>query len=119
MRSTWVLCTATANGLKRLGRTVGRLDEGFHQSFQSILLENLVIQVANGVVQPLLNCFPHHESVKQRFYRRNLLSTRETERLRNQLSQRYRWQRYWDEPRAIFVSCCRPRGRGCWRCRPW
>ena len=71
----------------------------------AILLENLVIQVANGVVQPLLNCFPHHESVKQRFYRRNLLSTRETERLRNQLSQRYRWQRYWDEPRAIFESC--------------
>jgi DNA-binding NarL/FixJ family response regulator len=70
----------------------------------AILLENLVIQVANGVVQPLLNCFPHHESVKQRFYRRNLLSTRETERLRNQLSQRYRWQRYWDEPRAIFES---------------
>jgi DNA-binding NarL/FixJ family response regulator len=68
------------------------------------LLENLVLQVANGVVQPLLNCFPHHESVKQRFYRRNLLSTRETERLRNQLSQRYRWQRYWDEPRAIFES---------------
>ncbi len=70
----------------------------------AVLLENLVLQVANAVVQPLLNCFPHHESVKQRFYRRNLLSTRETERLRNQLSQRYRWQRYWDEPRAIFES---------------
>lgn len=70
----------------------------------AILLENLVLQVANGVVQPLVNRFPHHESVKQRFYRRNLISTRETERLRNQLSQRYRWQRYWDEPRAIFES---------------
>ncbi|APB33027.1 Response regulator receiver domain protein (CheY) [Gloeomargarita lithophora Alchichica-D10] len=70
----------------------------------AILLENLVLQVANGVVQPLVNCFPHHESVKQRFYRRNLISTRETERLRNQLSQRYRWQCYWDEPRAIFES---------------
>ncbi len=70
----------------------------------TILLENLVLQLANAVVQPLLNCFPHHESVKQRFYRRTLISTRETERLRNQLSQRYRWQRYWDEPRAIFES---------------
>ncbi len=70
----------------------------------AILLENLVLQVANAVVQPLVNCFPHHPSVKQRFYRRNLISTRETERLRNQLSQRYRWQRYWDEPRAIFES---------------
>ncbi|MCS6782473.1 MAG: DUF3685 domain-containing protein [Gloeomargarita sp. SKYBB_i_bin120] len=68
------------------------------------LLENLVIQVANAVVQPLLNCFPHHDSVKQRFYRRTLISTRETERLRNQLSQRYRWQKYWEEPRAIFES---------------
>ncbi|MEN9217016.1 MAG: DUF3685 domain-containing protein [Gloeomargarita sp. HHBFW_bins_162] len=70
----------------------------------AVLLENLVLQIANAVVQPLVNCFPHHESVKQRFYRRNLISTRETERLRNQLSQRYRWQKYWDEPRAIFES---------------
>lgn len=72
--------------------------------YAAALLENLVIQVANAVVQPLINCFPHHESVKQRFYRRTLLSTRETERLRNQLSQRYRWQKYWEEPRAIFES---------------
>lgn len=69
-----------------------------------ILLENLVIQMANAVMQPLLNRFGNLESMKSGFYDRRLLSSREIERFRNDLSWRYRIDRYISEPQAIFES---------------
>ncbi|PSB13775.1 DUF3685 domain-containing protein, partial [filamentous cyanobacterium Phorm 46] len=68
------------------------------------LLENLVIQVASGVVQPLLNNFADIEEIKQSFYDGKLISTREIERFRNNLSWKYRWNSYFVEPKAIFES---------------
>ncbi|MGL5064565.1 MAG: DUF3685 domain-containing protein [Microcoleus sp.] len=68
------------------------------------LLENLAIQVANGVVQPLLNNFAEVEEIKQKFYDSKLISTREIERFRNNLSWKYRWNSYFVEPKAIFES---------------
>jgi DNA-binding NarL/FixJ family response regulator len=68
------------------------------------ILENLTIQLANAVVQPLLNRFANLEVVKQRFYDRRLLSTREIERFRNDLSWRFRVERLFREPKAIFES---------------
>ena len=68
------------------------------------LLENLTIQLANAVVQPLLNRFSDLEAVKQGFYDRRLLSTRDIERFRNDLSWKYRVDRYVSEPTAIFES---------------
>ena len=68
------------------------------------LLENLTIQLANAVVQPLLNRFSDVEAVKQSFYDRRLLSTRDIERFRNDLSWRYRVDRYVAQPTAIFES---------------
>lgn len=68
------------------------------------LLENLTIQLANAVLQPLLNRFSDLEVIKQSFYDRRLLSTREIERFRNNLSWRYRVDRYLAEPKAIFES---------------
>ena len=68
------------------------------------LLQHWVIQVANGVMQPLLNHFADLEEVKQTFYDRRLLSTREIEKFRNNLSWRYRVRRYMSEPQAIFES---------------
>ena len=68
------------------------------------LLENLLIQVANGVIQPLLNRFADVESIKKNFYHHRLISSREIERFRNDLSWRYRWQAYIAEPKAIFES---------------
>ncbi|MEO0377292.1 MAG: DUF3685 domain-containing protein, partial [Cyanobacteria bacterium P01_A01_bin.17] len=44
------------------------------------LLENLLVQLANAVMQPLLNHFATTEVIKQRFYDRRLLSTRDIER---------------------------------------
>lgn len=72
-----------------------------------ILLENLTIQMANAVMQPLLNRFGNIESIKSQFYDRTLLSSREIERFRNELSWRYRIDRYIAEPQAIFESTYR------------
>lgn len=68
------------------------------------LLENLVIQVANGVMQPLLNRFATNEMIKQRFYDRRLLSTRDIERFRNALSWKYRLRRLVFDPQYMFES---------------
>ncbi|MBE9199013.1 MULTISPECIES: DUF3685 domain-containing protein [unclassified Nodularia (in: cyanobacteria)] len=69
-----------------------------------IILENLLIQVANGVVQPLLNSLADVEEIKQNFYDRRLISTREIERFRNELSWKYRLNKYINEPKAMFES---------------
>lgn len=68
------------------------------------ILQNLLIQLANGVVQPLLNRFADVEEVKQSFYDRRLISTREIERFRNNLSWKYRLENYTGEPEKIFES---------------
>ena len=68
------------------------------------LLENLAIQVASAAVQPLLNNLANIEEIKQIFYDGKLISTREIERFRNNLSWRYRWDSYFVEPKAIFES---------------
>ncbi len=69
-----------------------------------IILENLLIQVANGVVQPLLNSLADVEEIKQNYYDRRLISTREIERFRNELSWKYRLNKYINEPKAMFES---------------
>ncbi|MGG6267001.1 DUF3685 domain-containing protein [Leptolyngbya sp. AN03gr2] len=68
------------------------------------LLENLMIQIANAVIQPLLNRFANLEAIKQGFYDRRLLSTREIERFRNDLSWRFRTERYFTDPKLVFES---------------
>jgi hypothetical protein len=68
------------------------------------LLEHLTVILANAVIQPLLNHFGDLESIKTNFYDRRLLSSREIERFRNDLSWRYRIDRYFTQPQAIFES---------------
>ncbi len=68
------------------------------------LLENLLVQLANAVMQPLLNHFATTEVIKQRFYDRRLLSTRDIERFRNALTWKYRLRRLVYEPKDMFES---------------
>lgn len=68
------------------------------------LLENLLIQVANAVMQPLLNRLADVEAIKKSLYSLRLMSTREIERFRNELAWRYRWDGYVNEPKSIFES---------------
>ncbi|MFN6559561.1 MAG: DUF3685 domain-containing protein [Nostoc sp. ChiSLP01] len=70
----------------------------------AMILENFLIQVANGVVQPLLNSLADVEIIKQNFYNTRLISTREIERFRNELSWKYRYNNYINEAQAIFES---------------
>ncbi|NMG10496.1 DUF3685 domain-containing protein [Brasilonema sp. UFV-L1] len=74
------------------------------KEYAEMILENLLIQLANGVIQPLLNSLADVEEIKQNFYDRQLISTREIERFRNNLSWRYRIRNYINEPKAIFES---------------
>jgi DNA-binding NarL/FixJ family response regulator len=69
-----------------------------------LILDNLIIQIANAVIQPLLNDFANVEEIKQNFYRYNLLATREIERFRNDLSWKYRLEKYITDPKLIFES---------------
>lgn len=79
----------------------GSSDANFHAE---IILENLLIQVANAVMQPLLNYLADVEEIKQDFYVKTLMSTRELERFRNDLSWKYRLNNYVNEAKAIFES---------------
>ncbi len=68
------------------------------------LLENWTIQMANAVMQPLLNRFANVEVIKKTFYDRRLISIRDIERFRNDLSWRYRLEQLLHEPTDIFES---------------
>ncbi|MBD6619190.1 DUF3685 domain-containing protein [Komarekiella sp. 'clone 1'] len=94
-----------------LFQTELRIDNASYAPFSAeaksqalMILENLLIQVANGVLQPLLNSLADVEAIKQSFYCRQLISTREIERFRNELSWKYRLNSYINEPKAIFES---------------
>jgi DNA-binding NarL/FixJ family response regulator len=73
-------------------------------SHSQLLLEHLLLQVANGVIQPLLNCFADVELLKKNLYQRRLMSSRDLERFRNDLSWRYRWDGLINDPKTIFES---------------
>jgi hypothetical protein len=69
-----------------------------------MLTQNLIIQLGNGVVNPLLNHFADVVAVKQIFYDEQLITSRKIERFRNDLSWRSRQQQWLGEPKAIFES---------------
>ncbi|HBB32469.1 MAG TPA: DUF3685 domain-containing protein [Cyanobacteria bacterium UBA8803] len=69
-----------------------------------LLLQNLMIQVGNGVIQTLLNRLADVETIKQSFYDSRFISSREIARFRNNLSWKYRRVQLLDEPKAIFES---------------
>lgn len=69
-----------------------------------MLLQNLIIQISNAVIQPLLNEFADIEAIKQNFYAQHLISSREVARFRNNLSWKYRLVQWIEEPKAIFES---------------
>ncbi|MEM9817450.1 MAG: DUF3685 domain-containing protein [Cyanobacteria bacterium P01_D01_bin.6] len=71
------------------------------------LLENVIVQVACAVMQPVLNHYPDVESLKRSLYQRQIMSTRDITRFRNELSWRYRWDQLVNEPQAIFESTYR------------
>lgn len=68
------------------------------------LLHNLLIHLANGVMQVILNNFYDLEILKYKLYRPEYRSDRELARFRNQLSWKYRQETYITHPQNIFES---------------
>jgi DNA-binding NarL/FixJ family response regulator len=68
------------------------------------LLHNLIIHLANGVMQIILNNFSDLEVFKYQLYQPQYRSDRELARFRNQLSWRYRQEHYFTHPQNIFES---------------
>ncbi len=69
-----------------------------------LLLENTIVSLANAVIQPLLNQFSEVEIVKRQYFQVKYVSSRELARFRNDLSWRYRRDRWFDTPTDIFES---------------
>lgn len=69
-----------------------------------LFLQNLIERVANGVVQIILNNFSEVEFIKQNLYCKKYLSSREIAQFRNDISWRYRQDKYFEEPKNIFES---------------
>ncbi len=68
------------------------------------LTENLIILVANAILQVFLNNFYNLEIFKHNLYHPKYRSAREIARFRNDLSWRYRQEKYWENPNNIFAS---------------
>lgn len=68
------------------------------------LLHNLIVHLANGVMQVILNNFYDLEVLKYRLYKSQYRSDRELARFRNQLSWKYRQEYYFTHPQNIFDS---------------
>ena len=69
------------------------------------LLHNLIIHIANGVMQVILNYFAELEIFKYRLYESKYNNSRKIARFRNEVVWRYRQVKYWNEPKNIFESC--------------
>lgn len=69
---------------------------------KEIILENLMINLANAVMSDVLNNLSESEEIKSGLYDRKLMSSREIARFRNLLGWKYRQDKYWDNPQDIF-----------------
>jgi len=74
------------------------------QARAEMLFHNLILVVANAVIQVILNQFGEQEIVKTSLYESQYRSSREIARFRNELSWQYRQVYYFQEPKAIFES---------------
>ena len=68
------------------------------------LLHNLTIQIANGIMQLILNNFSDLEIFKYKLYLNNYRSSRAIAHFRNEISWGYRSEKYWLIPKHIFES---------------
>ena len=71
------------------------------------LLHNLLLQLANGVMQVILNYFSELEIFRYNLFDPKYNNSRKIARFRNETVWRYRQLKYWQEPTDIFESCYR------------
>ncbi|MEM1368226.1 MAG: DUF3685 domain-containing protein [Cyanobacteria bacterium P01_H01_bin.15] len=71
---------------------------------EELLTENLLIALANAVMQVILNNFSEEKAIAQALYAQRWVSSRELARFRNELSWSARQARLWQSPQDIFES---------------
>ena len=71
------------------------------------ITENLIIQIANGVAQVILNHLDEFNFMRQALYKDKFKSSRELAEFRNHLSWQFIKNKYWYEPRFIFEDTYR------------
>lgn len=81
-----------------------RYDSPEAKAKAQMLTENLILLVANAILQVFLNNFYNLEIFKYTLYTPRYKSAREIARFRNDLSWRYRQEKYWENPNNIFAS---------------
>ena len=79
-------------------------DEIAGEKAVEIVIQNSIVKIANATIVVILNNFIRVESVEKNLYKSSLISSREMARMRNNLSWRYRKEKYFEEPRNIFES---------------
>lgn len=72
------------------------------QEIEEILLQNLIINVANTIMQFILNEFYDEQIIKHNLFDLEWKSSRKIAMFRNNLVWKYRREKYWQTPKNIF-----------------
>ncbi len=72
------------------------------QEIEAIVLENLIISIANYMMQYVLNNFYDNLNLKDKLFEKELKSSRKVAMFRNNLDWKYRQEKYWRNPTNIF-----------------
>lgn len=81
-----------------------RVDSPEEITRAGLLLENMIIQISNGAIATILNNFPELELIKKNLYSDSFISSRKVAKFRNDLSWKYRKDKYVEHPQDIFES---------------
>jgi CheY-like chemotaxis protein len=72
------------------------------QEIEEILLQNLLLNLANATMQFILNNFSDRSVIRYHLYEQEWKSSRKIAMFRNNLTWRYRREKYWGIPKNIF-----------------
>ena len=72
------------------------------QEIETIVMENIILTMANWIVADILNDFYDNPQIKNQLFKTELKSSRQVAMFRNNLLWKERRQKYWLNPRHIF-----------------
>lgn len=81
---------------------VYKYDSQSAKDIEEIIFQNLIIDIANYVMDFTLNNFVDNLNIKQNLFALELKSSRKVAMFRNNLVWAYRQEKYWQNPRNIF-----------------
>ncbi|WP_373478689.1 DUF3685 domain-containing protein [Geminocystis sp.] len=77
-------------------------DSKSNQDIEAIIIENIIIHIANLVIEFTLNKFSDNTNIKHKLFNLELKSSRKVAMFRNNLIWKYRKEKYWQNPKNIF-----------------